>query len=136
MKSINTLFKLLFLFVFTPLLISSCMDDVGSECYYEIESPIISVIGPETVNVGEEIVFQITFLPQYGCNQFKSFHVNTNENIYNISITTSSSVCNCSEEPFSQNVNYTYTPQSAGTYTFKFSGSNNETSITKDVIVE
>jgi hypothetical protein len=114
---------------------TSCISEDDNQCYLEFVSYATAVTGPETAAVNEEITFEVTYRPFYGCATFVKFEEGNQENIYFINIIDQTTECNCVTEPTLRVVNYTFTPTTPGEFIFRFKRVDN-TTIIKNVIVE
>ena len=114
---------------------TSCVDDDGDNCYYEIVSLATEVTGPETVAVNEPIVFNVKFLPFDGCTTFLKFNLERINNVFYLDVISKGEQCGCDLEIVEGSAIYTFTPTSPGIYTFRFTN-DVDSAIIKNVTVE
>ncbi|MFD2248083.1 hypothetical protein [Pontibacter ruber] len=87
-------------------------------------TPIVDVIVPEGASVGEPLTMKVYFVVNNGCGRFKRFSESINGNIYTIAVHPYYVNGPCTLNVPVLEENYTFTPQAAGVYTFRFWQSN------------
>ena len=121
--------------IFAVFIQTSCVDDDGNNCYYEIVSLATEVTGPETIAVNQPIVFNVKFLPFDGCTRFLKFNQERINNVFYLDVISKGEQCGCDQEIVEGNAIYTFTPTSPGLYTFRFTN-DVDSAIIKNVTVE
>lgn len=121
--------------IFAVSIQTSCVDDDGSDCYYEIVSLATAVTGPATVAVNEPIVFNVKFLPFDGCTTFLRINQERLNNVFYLDVISKGEQCGCDKEIEEGSATYTFTPTSTGLYTFRFTSGVDDV-IIKNVTVE
>jgi len=114
---------------------TSCVSEDDNQCYFEFMSFVTEVTGPETSSVNQEITFEVTYLPSFGCGSFLEFNEGVQENVRYLTIFDKTTACSCTTEPVSTTINYKFTPTTPGEYTFRFK-SDEDSSIIKNVTVQ
>ena len=114
---------------------TSCVDDDGNNCYYEIISLATEVTGPDTVAVNEPIVINVKFLPFDGCTTFLRFFQERIDNVFYLEVVSKGEQCGCDKEIEEGTTTFTFTPTTAGLYTFRFTSGVDQVLI-KNVTVQ
>jgi hypothetical protein len=121
--------------IFAVSIQTSCVDDDGNDCYYEIVSLATEVTGPTTSAVNVPIVFNVKFLPFDGCTTFLRFNQERVNNVFYLDVISKGEQCGCDQEIVEGTATYSFTPSTPGVYTFRFT-SDVDAAIIKNVTVE
>lgn len=121
--------------IFAVFIQTSCVEDDGNECYYEIVSLATLVTGPTTGVVNEPIVFNVKYLPFDGCTTFLRFNEERINNVFYLDVISKGEECGCDKEIEEGTATFSFTPTTPGAYTFRFT-SDVDSAIIKNVIVE
>lgn len=118
MKSLIKIFVFAFI---AALPLTSCVDDSNENeyCYYEIETAVAEVTGPETAEVNQEIVFTVKFQSGNGCYKRSRFS-ETGTNTKTISVFSFYEGCVCTQQTELISKEYKFKPTAVGTYSLKF----------------
>ncbi|WP_147294171.1 hypothetical protein [Pontibacter diazotrophicus] len=98
-------------------------------------APVVQVDAPETASVGENVTVTVYFSVNNGCGEFGSFEATRNGNTITVKVYPHYREGFCTQAFVTREVTYTYKPEEAGTYTFKFWAGEDQY-LTKNILVQ
>ncbi|WP_162051985.1 hypothetical protein [Pontibacter pamirensis] len=98
-------------------------------------APVVQVDAPETASFGENVTVTVYFLVNNGCGEFGSFEATRSGNTITVEVYPHYREGFCTQALETREVIYTYKPEEAGTYTFKFWAGEDQF-ITKTIVIE
>lgn len=100
---------------------ASCESDDNDETTFDIQKvQVVNIDAPSSALIGEEIKIEVVFIVYNGCGQFGKFIENVNGRTRTISVEAKYIGEICTTDIPRRTVDYTFTPQVAGDYTFRF----------------
>lgn len=127
--------KKLFLLLAGMLILASCSTSSSEPyCYTSTGSASLAVTGPETGQVNQQLVYNVSFKIFNSCGAFDSFAESTGFP-KNVVAKVNYEGCSCKAEETTLVKPYTFTATAAGTYVLKFATNDINTPITKTVVI-
>jgi hypothetical protein len=103
------------------LALTGCSKDDDAEIIIEKEAtPVVDVIIPEGATAGVPVPVKVYFVVNSGCGRFKRFSESINGNTYTIAVHPYYVSGPCTLNIPVLQSDYTFTPKTAGVYTFRF----------------
>lgn len=124
--------KKIFIVFLLVLTFSGCIND--TPCTFDGFSSITVATGPESIQLNQTIEFQIFHNPEFGCSSDRGFDVGMQNNVIFI-VQKVRNECSCSTDPETMMSTFRFTPNVAGTYTFRFR-TTDDNFIVRNVVVE
>lgn len=95
---------------------------------------VVQVNAPEAASVGETVTATVFFSVNNGCGEFGSFEATRSGNTITVKVYPHYREGFCTQAFVTREVTYTYKPEKAGTYTFKFWAGEDQY-ITKSIVI-
>ncbi len=115
--------RLPLLLVFSLMIYFGCSsDNEENNCVYYNKSQVTDISCPDTINYGETIKLDITFLIENGCGEFYEYKLYKDESsyLYNINITSKYVGCVCPEIAKYETKTIDFFPPSPGKIYFAY----------------
>ena len=110
----------IFVLIVSMAAVTACSSDTADNyCFYQIQTGIDKVTGPETIRVNEQLTLQATFTINNSCGTFNRFAVSNNYP-KTIRAVVDYSGCTCQEIIKTETKPYIFKTSRAGTYTLYF----------------
>jgi hypothetical protein len=127
--------KKLFILLAGAFIMASCSTSSDEPyCYTSTGSASLAVTGPETGQVNQQLVYNVSFKIFNTCGEFDSFAESTGFP-KNIVAKVNYEGCNCRAEETTVTKQYNFTATASGTYVLKFATNDVNTPITKTVVI-
>lgn len=112
--------------IFSALVLFGMMSCGNKDCdeVQIVEWNVQDVNGPDTISLGEEASFTVSFGTSNGCQDFESFVTDITDTVYKVDLMLSINQCKlCTQVAGIFTREFNLTPNEVGTYLFEF-GSN------------
>ena len=115
-------------------MLASCVKTDTATCTNRVESMVLKADGVDSVQVGKNAIFKVTYVILNSCGKFGGIYPATATQTTNVRIFADYEGCICTQVAFQTTRDYTFNSPNPGTYTLSFWGGDNNI-ITKDIKV-